>query len=53
MAYAYSSSESVVNAWLNSDGHRDVIEGDYTDFDVSAEKDADGKWYFTNIFIKK
>jgi len=53
VAYAYSSSESVVNAWLNSDGHRDVIEGDYTDFDVSAEKDANGKWYFTNIFIKK
>ncbi|RLD29168.1 MAG: CAP domain-containing protein [Bacteroidetes bacterium] len=53
VAYAYSSSESVVNAWLNSEGHRNVIEGDYTDFDVSAEKDENGKWYFTNIFIKK
>ncbi len=53
VAYAYSSSESVVNAWLNSEGHRNVIEGDYTDFDVSAEKDVDGKWYFTNIFVKK
>ena len=53
VAYAYSSAESVVNAWLNSDGHRNVIEGDYTDFDVSAEKDGDGKWYFTNIFVRK
>ena len=53
VAYAYSSSESVVNAWLNSEGHRNVIEGDYTDFDISAEKDNNGKWYFTNIFIKK
>lgn len=53
VAYAYSSAESVVNAWLNSDGHRNVIEGDYTDFDVSAEKDANGKYYFTNIFVKK
>jgi uncharacterized protein YkwD len=53
VAYAYSSSESVVNAWLNSEGHRNVIEGDYTDFDVSAEKDSQGKWYFTNIFVKK
>ena len=53
VAYAYSSAESVVNAWLNSDGHRKVIEGDYTDFDISAEKDVNGKWYFTNIFVKK
>ncbi|SDS28700.1 Cysteine-rich secretory protein family protein [Formosa sp. Hel1_31_208] len=53
VAYAFSSAESVVNAWLNSDGHRENIEGDYTDFDVSAEQNAEGKWYFTNIFIKK
>ncbi len=53
VAYAYSSAESVVNAWINSDSHRQVIEGDYTDFDVSAEKESQGKWYFTNIFVKK
>ena len=53
VAYAYSSAESVVNAWLRSDGHRENIEGDFTDFDVSAEQDADGKWYFTNIFMKR
>jgi uncharacterized protein YkwD len=53
VAYAFSTPESVVNAWLNSEGHKHVIEGDYTDFDISAEKDEDGKWYYTNIFIKK
>jgi len=53
VAYAYSSPESVVNAWLRSEGHKNVIEGDFTNFDISAEKDKDGKWYFTNIFIKK
>ncbi|TYB72576.1 CAP domain-containing protein [Bizionia gelidisalsuginis] len=53
VAYGYSNAESVVNAWLNSDGHRGNVEGDFTDFDVSAEKDEQGKWYFTNIFIKK
>jgi len=53
VAYAFSSAESVVNAWLNSEGHRTNIEGDFTDFDVSAEKNEEGKWYFTNIFIKK
>lgn len=40
VAYAFSSAQSVVNAWLNSDGHRANIEGDFTDFDVSAEKNA-------------
>jgi len=53
VAFAYSTAESVVNAWLNSEGHREVIEGEFTNFDISADKDKDGKWYFTNIFIKK
>lgn len=53
VAYAYSSARSVVNAWLNSPGHRATIEGDFTDFDISAEQNADGKWYYTNIFIKR
>ena len=53
VAYAYSSAESVVNAWINSDSHRANIEGEFTNFDISAEKNSEGKWYFTNIFIKK
>lgn len=53
VAYAYSSAQSVVKAWLNSPAHRANIEGDFTDFDISAEKNAEGKWYFTNIFIKR
>jgi uncharacterized protein YkwD len=52
VAYAYSTAQSVVNAWLNSEGHRENIEGDFTDFDISAEQNEDGKWYFTNIFVK-
>jgi uncharacterized protein YkwD len=53
VAYGYSSAETVVRAWLKSDGHRANIEGDYTNFDVAAEVNKDGKWYYTNIFIKK
>ncbi|MBJ7882740.1 CAP domain-containing protein [Gelidibacter salicanalis] len=53
IAYSYTSAETVVNAWLNSPGHRATIEGDFTDFDISAEKNSEGKWYFTNIFIKR
>lgn len=53
VAFAYSSPESVVNAWLGSESHRAVIEGDFTNFDVFADLDEDGKYYYTNIFIKK
>ncbi|WP_372756666.1 CAP domain-containing protein [Mariniflexile sp.] len=53
VAYGYSSAESVVNAWLKSEGHRANIEGDYTNFDLAAEQNEQGKWYYTNIFIKK
>ena len=53
VGYGFSSAESVVNAWIASPSHRDNIEGDYTDFDVSAEQNSAGKWYFTNIFIKR
>ena len=53
VAYGYRYAESVVNAWLNSPGHREIIEGDYTNFDIAAEQDADGRWYYTNIFVKK
>ncbi len=53
VAYGYSSAESVVNAWIKSEGHKKNIEGDFTHFDVTAEKNSEGKWYFTNIFVKK
>ena len=53
VAFAYTSAESVVRAWIKSDGHRQNIEGDFTEFEVSAEQNEEGKWYFTNIFIKR
>ena len=53
VAYGYTSAESVVNAWIRSEGHKANIEGDFTDFDISAEQNEEGKWYYTNIFIKR
>ncbi|MFS4481427.1 CAP domain-containing protein [Hyunsoonleella sp. 2307UL5-6] len=53
VAYGFTSAKSVVGAWMRSEAHKKNIEGDYTNFEVSAEKGADDKWYFTNIFIKK
>lgn len=53
VAYGYSTAETLVKAWIASDGHRENIEGDFTNFDISAEQNENGRWYYTNIFIKK
>jgi uncharacterized protein YkwD len=54
VAYGFSTAEGVVKGWLNSDGHRKIIENpDYTHFGISMETSSDSRNYFTNIFIKK
>ena len=53
VGYGYRTSEAVINAWLKSRGHKDNIEGNYTHFGISVRQDAEGKNYFTNIFVKK
>lgn len=52
VGYGFGTATGLVNAWLESTSHKEVIEGDYTHFDIAAEQDANGRWYFTNIFIK-
>ncbi|WP_055446180.1 CAP domain-containing protein [Lacinutrix mariniflava] len=52
VAFGFTNAQSVVNAWINSNDHRVNMEGNYTNFDVSAEQNDQGKWYFTNIFMK-
>ena len=54
VAYGYGSAEGVVNGWLNSEGHRSVIENStYTHFGISTESNIQGRNYFTQIFINK
>lgn len=53
VAYGYGTAQGVVNAWIKSESHKANLEGDYTNFDISAERNVDGRWYYTNIFIKK
>lgn len=53
VGYGYSTAGAVVNAWLNSPSHREILEGNFTDFEISAEQNSEGRWYFTNIFISK
>ncbi|MDN3665406.1 CAP domain-containing protein [Algibacter miyuki] len=53
VAYGFSSAKTLVKAWIASEGHRKTMEGDFTNFDISAEKNENGRWYYTNIFVKK
>jgi len=45
-------AQSVVNAWLNSTGHRENIEGNYLYTGISAIKDTDGNYYYTQLFYR-
>lgn len=54
VAYGYTTAQSVVNAWLRSSLHKEVIENpEFTDFGISIRANTDGKNYFTHIFIKR
>jgi len=53
VAYNYKTPEAALRAWLESPGHKENIEGDYTHFGISVTTDvATGKKYYTNIFAK-
>lgn len=53
VAYGYRTAESVVNAWLNSSAHRNVIEGAYTHSGFGVMKDPKGNYYFTQLFYRQ
>ena len=54
VAYGYSTAQAVVNAWLRSSRHKEIIEDiEFTDFGISTKANAGGRNYFTHIFIKR
>ena len=53
IAYNYNSAKGAFDAWMNSEGHKENIEGNFTHFGISVrENPATGKKYYTNIFVK-
>lgn len=52
IAYNYITPKAALAAWLESPEHKQCIEGDYTHFGISIRINAEGKKYYTNIFIK-
>ena len=52
IAYNYNTSNSTLSAWLNSPGHKRIIEGNFTNFGVSVSVDSNNRKYYTFIFVK-
>lgn len=48
----YTTIEAVLEAWKESDGHKENLEGNFTHSAISIREDAKGKLYFTQIFFK-
>lgn len=53
VAYGYDDAESVVNGWLNSPSHREIIEGDYTHSGFGVFQNTQGRYFFTQLFYLK
>ncbi|WP_298531820.1 CAP domain-containing protein [uncultured Algibacter sp.] len=53
VAYKYNTAEKVMEAWLNSSGHKKNIEGDFTHVGISALKNDAGQYYYTQLFLRK
>jgi uncharacterized protein YkwD len=53
VAYGQRSAQAVMEAWLNSPGHRNNIEGDFTHIGIAVVKNSKGVYYFTQLFLKK
>ena|GEM_PF-1530066 len=52
IAYGYSTAESVMNAWMNSQGHRDnILRADYTTVEVGIAVDSSGQFYWVQLFM--
>ncbi len=52
IAMGQSTPSSVVNSWMNSDGHREnILSSNFTDLGVGLAKDSSGTLYWTQMFI--
>ena len=52
IAYNYNSPQAALDAWLKSPAHKANIEGNFTHFGLAIRISAEGKKYYTNIFVK-
>jgi uncharacterized protein YkwD len=53
VAYGYATAETVVAAWIASNAHRKIIEGNFTHSGFGVMQSPDGRWYYTQLFYRK
>lgn len=53
VAVGNMSAEEVVKRWINSPTHRKNIEGSYNLTGIGVSKDVMGRFYYTQLFIRK
>ncbi|MCT8977103.1 SafA/ExsA family spore coat assembly protein [Clostridium sp. CX1] len=53
IAMGQRTPEEVMNSWMNSPGHRaNILSPSYSQIGVGVAKDAQGRLYWTQMFIK-
>ncbi|PKM69549.1 MAG: hypothetical protein CVU94_03365 [Firmicutes bacterium HGW-Firmicutes-19] len=51
LAAGFTSASSVVEGWMNSEGHRaNILKDGYTQIGIGVKKDKDGRIYWVQIF---
>lgn len=53
VASGHPTPRAVVDGWLNSQGHRENIERDFTHSGIAAIKNEGGRYYYTQLFYRK
>lgn len=52
IAYGQSTPAEVMNSWMNSEGHRsNILNPAFTEIGVGVAVDANGRYYWTQMFI--
>ena len=52
VGYGYPTAVTVMDAWPNSPGHRNNIEGNFTHIGIGSIKNDQGVYYFTQLFYR-
>ncbi len=52
VAFGYDTAETVVTAWLHSESHKKIIEGNYTHSGFGIIKSIHGIYYYTLLFYR-
>ena len=53
LAYGYTNADDVVFAWLHSQAHKEIIEGNYNHIGYGVKKNINNVYYFTLLLYRK